>query len=91
METTGRYRLVLASSCAVNMSTNAHTLAGRENGVNTAAGHTCQVDFGGGNAFEIAFGHKADMTFTKLQEPNKGQVETIHYTHKKLREGLYMR
>lgn len=55
-----------------------------------AAGHRYRVDFGGGNAFEIAFGHAQDMTFTKLQPPNQGQVETIHYRHQKLRDGLYM-
>jgi hypothetical protein len=55
-----------------------------------AVGHTYQVDFGAGNAFEIAFGFDSDMTFTKLQEPNKGAVETIRYTHKKLRDNLYM-
>lgn len=55
-----------------------------------ASGHTYSVNFGGGNAFEITFGHDSDMTFTKLEEPNKGNKETIHYHHKKLREGLYM-
>ena len=55
-----------------------------------AEGHTSHVDFGGGNASEIAFGHHFDMTFTKPEEPRKGQVETIHYTRKKLRENLYM-
>lgn len=65
-------------------------MAQSDAGTLPAAGHTYRVDFGGGNAFEIAFGHNADMTFTKLQEPNKGQVEKIHYTHKQLRDGLYM-
>lgn len=55
-----------------------------------AQGHTYSVDFGAGNAFEIAFGFDSDMTFTKLQEPNKGAVETIHFQHKKLRDNLYM-
>ena len=55
-----------------------------------AAGHTYRVDFGAGNAFEIAFGHASDMTFTKLQEPAKGTVQTVHYTHKPLRDGLFM-
>lgn len=55
-----------------------------------AEGHAYHVDFGGGNAFEIAFGHDFDMRFTKLAEPNKGLVETIHYTRRRLREGLYM-
>ena len=30
------------------------------------------------------------MTSSKLQVPNQGQVETIHYRHRKLRDGLYM-
>lgn len=55
-----------------------------------AIGHAYRVDFGAGNAFEITFGQVGDMTFTKLQEPNKGQVQTIHYTYRKLRDGLYM-
>ncbi|MBB5884625.1 hypothetical protein DYQ93_07560 [Xanthomonas sp. LMG 8992] len=55
-----------------------------------AAGNTYRVDFGGGNAFEIAFDNAAAMTFTKLQEPNLGMVETIRYTHRKLRDGLYL-
>ncbi|OAX54328.1 MoaF-related domain-containing protein [Xanthomonas graminis] len=55
-----------------------------------AVGHTYRVDFGGGNAFEISFGEDAKMTFTKLQEPNKGTVESIRYTHRKLRDGLYL-
>ncbi|WP_053069631.1 hypothetical protein [Xanthomonas sp. NCPPB 1128] len=55
-----------------------------------AAKHTYHVDFGGGNAFEIAFDNSAAMTFTKLQEPNQGMVETIRYTHRKLRDGLYL-
>lgn len=55
-----------------------------------AVGRTYRVDFGGGNAFDIEFGHDSDMTFTKLQPPNQGMVETIHYTHRQLRDGLYM-
>ncbi len=48
------------------------------------------MGFGGENAFDIAFRSVREMTFTKLQEPRKGMVETIHFTHKKLRDGLYM-
>lgn len=55
-----------------------------------AAGHVYRVDFGGGNAFDIAFRSGQEMTFTKLQEPRKGMVETIHFSHQRLRDGLYM-
>lgn len=55
-----------------------------------AVGRTYEVDFGGGNAFAIAFTSGDTMTFTKRQEPNKGYVETIHFRHRKLRDGLYL-
>jgi len=55
-----------------------------------AIGHEYQVDFGGGNAFTIAFKSDKEMTFTKLQDPNKGQIETIYFTQKRIRDGIHM-
>lgn len=62
----------------------------RENDLFPASGHAYQVDFGGDNAFVIAFKSDQEMTFTRLKEPNKGYVETIHFEHKKIRDGVYM-
>ncbi len=55
-----------------------------------ATGHTYRVDFGGGNAFDIDFASDRHMTFTKLQPPAQGQVETIRFDHRRIREGLYL-
>lgn len=55
-----------------------------------AVGHEYQVDFGGDNTFVIAFKSDSEMTFTWLNEPNKGKVETVHFTHRKIRDGVYL-
>ncbi len=55
-----------------------------------AVGHTYAVDFGGGNAFDIRFDSDREMTFTKRQPPGQGQVETVRFRHRRLREGLYL-
>ncbi|WP_434212937.1 MoaF-related domain-containing protein [[Pseudomonas] boreopolis] len=56
-----------------------------------AAGHVYRVDFGGGNAFDIAFdASRPEMTFTRLHAPDAGARETIRFTHRKLRDGLYL-
>ena len=55
-----------------------------------ATGHTYRVDFGGDYRFDIDFGPNYQMTFTRLAEPNAGAQQTVHYTYRALREGLYM-
>lgn len=55
-----------------------------------ATGHVYRVDFGSGNAFDIDFTSDHSMTFTKRQPPSRGQVETIRFDHRRIREGLYL-
>lgn len=55
-----------------------------------AVGHTYRVDFGDGNAFDIAFASDREMTFTKLQMPRLGMKETIRFEHRKIRDGVYL-
>ncbi|QCJ01064.1 MoaF-related domain-containing protein [Agrobacterium larrymoorei] len=55
-----------------------------------AVGHAYEVDFGGGNAFRIAFNSNTEMVFTRLVEPNKGSVETVRFTHKPIRDDVFL-
>jgi hypothetical protein len=55
-----------------------------------APGSAYEVDFGGGNAFEISFAADSNMTFKKLADPGKGTTSTVRIAKKELRDGLYM-
>ena len=55
-----------------------------------AVGHAYEVDFGGGNAFRIDFRSESEMVFTKLAEPNKGSVETVHFTYRRIRDDVFL-
>ncbi len=87
------FLLALALSGALGGCQNLPARAGSnaaDADVFPATGHTYRVDFGGGNAFDIDFTSDHSMTFTKLQPPSRGQVETIHFDHRRIREGLYL-
>lgn len=55
-----------------------------------AVGHEYRVDFGNGNAFSLAFQSDKQMKFTKLEEPGIGQAETVQFTQRKIRDGVYL-
>lgn len=55
-----------------------------------AVGRTYKVDFGGGNAFTIAFTSDSEMVFTKLAPPNEGMVETVRFTHRAIRDDVFL-
>lgn len=83
--------LVLLLALAVPAAAGTTTTAPQtRDGGFPAVGHTYRVDFGAGNAFDIAFGSDHEMTFTKLQTPNQGVKETIQFKHRKIRDGVYL-
>ncbi|HSV52948.1 MAG TPA: hypothetical protein VLJ57_12575 [Burkholderiaceae bacterium] len=90
-------KIVLKALAATTLGLAAVFLASSPAWAQTAAkadfhapGRAYEVDFGGGNAFEISFGADSNMTFKKLVDPGKGTVSTVRIAKQELRDGLYM-
>lgn len=55
-----------------------------------AVGHSYEVEFGGGNAFIFKFNSDSEMVFTKIAQPRKGFAETVKFTHKPIRDDVFL-